>query len=88
MFLKKFAKQYPEVKEMMYGDMNESIINEISPKSNGVNQFLEFMKNNPEYMIQIGFKTYRWLEDYVGSASYDEFVQLQDDRKAEKRFVN
>ena len=79
MFLKKFAKQYPEVKEMMYGDMNESIINEISPKSNGVTQFLEFMKNNPEYMVQLGFKTYRWLEDYVGSASYDEFVQLQDE---------
>lgn len=79
MFVKKFAKQYPQVKEMMYGDINESIINEISPKSNGVNQFLEFMKNNPEYMIQIGFKTYRWLEDYVGSASYDEFVQLQDE---------
>ena len=79
MFLKKFAKQYPEVKEMMYGDMNESIINEISPKSNGVNQFLEFMKNNPEYMVQIGFKSYRWLEDYVSSSSYDEFVQLQDE---------
>ena len=79
MFVKKFVKQYPQVKEMMYGDMNESIINEISPKSNGVNQFLEFMKNNPEYMTQIGFKTYRWLEDYVGSASYDEFVQLQDE---------
>jgi hypothetical protein len=79
MFVKKFAKQYPQVKEIMYGDMNESIINEISPKSNGVIQFLEFMKNNPEYMIQIGFKTYRWLEDYVGSASYDEFVQLQDE---------
>ena len=79
MFLKKFVKQYPQVKEMMYGDMNESIINEISPKSNGVTQFLDFMKNNPEYMVQLGFKTYRWLEDYVSSASYDEFVQLQDE---------
>jgi hypothetical protein len=37
------------------------------------------MKNNPQYMVQIGFKTYRWLEDYVGSATYDEFVELQDE---------
>lgn len=78
-FVKKFAKKNPEVKKMMYGEVNESIINEISPKSNGVNQFLEFMKNNPEYMIQLGFKTYKWLQDYIESASYDEFIQLQDE---------
>jgi hypothetical protein len=79
MFVKKFAKQFPKFKEIMYGDMNESIINEISPKSNGVNDFLKFMKNNPNYMIQIGFKTYQWLEDYIESASYDEFSELQDE---------
>lgn len=79
MFVKKFAKQFPKFKEIMYGDMNESIINEISPKSNGVNDFLKFMKNNPDYMIQIGFKTYQWLEDYIESASYDEFSELQDE---------
>lgn len=79
MFLKKFVKQYPQVKEMMYGDMNESIINEISPKSSGVGNFLEFMKNNPSYIIQIGFKDYQWLEDYVESATYDEFVELLDE---------
>lgn len=78
-FVKKFAKKNPEVKKMMYGEVNESIINEISPKSNGVNQFLEFMKNNPEYMTQLGFKTYKWLQDYIESASYDEFIQLQDE---------
>jgi len=79
MFLKKFVKKYPQVKEMMYGDMNESIINEISPKSSGVGNFLEFMKNNPNYIIQIGFKDYQWLEDYVESATYDEFVELLDE---------
>lgn len=78
-FVKKFAKKNPEVKKMMYGEVNESIINEISPKSNGVNQFLEFMKNNPEYMTQLGFKTYKWIQDYIESASYDEFIQLQDE---------
>jgi len=37
------------------------------------------MKSNPNYMIQIGFKDYQWLEDYIESASYDEFVELLDE---------
>jgi ElaB/YqjD/DUF883 family membrane-anchored ribosome-binding protein len=37
------------------------------------------MKSNSEYMIQIGFKTYTWLKDYIASASYDEFVELLDE---------
>jgi hypothetical protein len=91
-FVKKFAKQYPKFKNLMYGEMNESVINEISPKSNGVNQFLEFMKSNPEYMIQIGFKNYEWLKDYVESANYDEFSELQDELenllKKKENYIN
>ena len=30
-------------------------------------------------MVQIGFKNYQWLEDYIESASYDEFVELLDE---------
>lgn len=78
-FVKKFAKKYPEVKELIYGEMNESLINEISPKSHGVNEFLQFMKKNPQYINQLGFNSFNWLEDYVGSATYDEFVELQDE---------
>lgn len=77
-FVKKFVKQFPEVKEVIYG-MNESLINEISPKSHGVNEFLQFMKKNPNYMIQLGFNSFRWLKDFVESATYDEFVELQDE---------
>ena len=79
-FIKKFEKKYPEFNKVTYGEsVNEEILYEISPKSNGVNNFLEFMKNNPNYMIQIGFKDYQWLEDYIESASYDEFVELLDE---------
>jgi hypothetical protein len=79
-FIKKFEKKYPEFNNISYGEVvNEEILYEISPKSNGVNDFLEFMKNNPNYMIQIGFKDYQWLEDYIESASYDEFVELLDE---------
>ena len=79
-FIKKFENKYPEFNKVTYGEsVNEEILYEISPKSNGVNDFLEFMKSNPEYMIQIGFKTYTWLKDYIASASYDEFVELLDE---------
>ena len=79
-FIKKFEKKYPEFNKVTYGEsVNEEILYEISPKSSGVGNFLEFMKNNPNYMIQIGFKDYQWLEDYVDSATYDEFVELLDE---------
>jgi ElaB/YqjD/DUF883 family membrane-anchored ribosome-binding protein len=79
-FIKKFEKKYPEFNKITYGEsVNEEILYEISPKSSGVGNFLEFMKNNPNYMIQIGFKNYQWLEDYIESASYDEFVELLDE---------
>ena len=79
-FIKKFEKKYPEFNKVTYGEsVNEEILYEISPKSSGVGNFLEFMKNNPNYMIQIGFKDYQWLEDYVESATYDEFVELLDE---------
>ena len=79
-FIKKFEKKYPEFNKVTYGEsVNEEILYEISPKSSGVNDFLEFMKNNPNYMVQIGFKDYQWLEDYIESASYDEFVELLDE---------
>ena len=79
-FIKKFEKKYPEFNKVTYGEsVNEEILYEISPKSSGVGNFLEFMKNNPNYMIQIGFKDYQWLEDYIESASYDEFVELLDE---------
>jgi hypothetical protein len=79
MFVKKFAKQNPKVKNMMYGEVNESVINEISPKSSGVQQFLEFMKHHHEYMTQLGFRNYDRLEDYVYTGTYDEFSDLQDE---------
>ena len=79
-FIKKFEKKYPEFNKVTYGEsVNEEILYEISPKSSGVGNFLEFMKNNHSYIIQIGFKDYQWLEDYVESATYDEFVELLDE---------
>lgn len=79
-FIKKFEKKYPEFSEVTYGEsVNEEVISEISPKSSGVNDFLEFMKRNPEYLNPMGFRNYDRLEDYVYTGSYDEFSELLDE---------
>jgi ElaB/YqjD/DUF883 family membrane-anchored ribosome-binding protein len=79
-FVKKFEKKYPEFSEVTYGEpVNEEVISEISPQSTGVNKFLEFMKNNPEYIVKIGFRNYDRLEDYVYTGTYEEFSELLDE---------
>lgn len=79
-FVKKFEKKYPEFSELTYGEtVNEEVISEISPQSTGVNKFLEFMKNNPEYIVKIGFRNYDRLEDYVYTGTYEEFSELLDE---------
>jgi len=76
-FIKKFEKKYPEFSEVTYGEIvNEEILSEISPKSTGVNKFLEFMKNNPEYIVKMGFRDYDRLKDYVYTSTYEEFSEL------------
>ena len=79
-FIKKFEKKYPEFSEVTYGEtVNEEVLSEISPKSNGVNDFLEFMKQHPEYLSQMGFRNYDRLEDYIHTANYEEFSELLDE---------
>ena len=79
-FIKKFEKKYPEFSEVTYGEtVNEEVLSEISPKSTGVNNFLEFMERHPEYLSQMGFRNYDRLKDYVHDASYEEFSELLDE---------
>jgi len=79
-FIKKFEKKYPEFSKVTYGEtVNEEVLSEISPKSAGVNDFLEFMKQHPEYLSQMGFRNYDRLEDYIHTANYEEFSELLDE---------
>jgi len=79
-FIKKFEKKYPEFSEVTYGEtVNEEVLSEISSKSAGVNDFLEFIKQHPEYMSQMGFRNYNRLLDYINDANYEEFSELLDE---------
>lgn len=57
----------------------KGLINELSPKSAGVNDFLNTVKDRPELIKHLQFKDFEGLEDYVTSASIDEFYELQDE---------
>lgn len=79
-FIKQFQKKFPKIEKVIYGEpVNEEVINEISPKSTGVKEFLGFMKKNPEYMVKLGFNSFDRLQDYVITAEYEEFTELLDE---------
>jgi hypothetical protein len=57
----------------------KGLINELSPKSSGVNDFLNMVKDRPEIIKHLQFKDFKGLEDYVIGSSIDEFYELQDE---------
>jgi hypothetical protein len=71
-FIKQFQKKYPNLNKVVY---NESI----SSKSNGTNGFLKLMKENPDYMNELGFKNFDRLEDYVITGTNEEFLELKEE---------
>ena len=71
-FIKQFQKKYPNLNKVVY---NESI----SSKSNGTNGFLKLMKENPDYINELGFKNFDILEDYVITGTNEEFLELKEE---------
>lgn len=71
-FIKQFQKKYPNLNKVVY---NESILS----KSNGTNRFLKLMKENPDYMNELGFKNFDRLEDYVITGTNEEFLELKEE---------
>jgi hypothetical protein len=57
----------------------KGLINELSPKSSGVNDFLNMVKDRPEIIKHLQFKDFKGLEDYVLSSSISDFYELQDE---------
>jgi hypothetical protein len=71
-FIKQFQKKYPELDKITY---NESIL----PKSNGKKGFLKIIKENPDYMNELGFKNFDRLEDYVITGTNEELLELKEE---------
>lgn len=52
---------------------------ELSPKSTGVEEFLDMVKKTPGMLKHLGFKSFKSLEDYIQDGDYDDFDELKKD---------
>ena len=75
-FIKKFDKQNPDYKKTIY---EQRLITELSPKSNGVKEVLDFLNNRPEILKKLGFKSLKSVEYFIEGAGIEDFDELRDD---------
>jgi hypothetical protein len=54
-------------------------LNELSPKSNGVEEFLEMVKSTKGLVKHLGFKNLKSLEEYIIDNGIKEFYELIED---------
>jgi hypothetical protein len=74
-FIKKFDKQNPNFKDTLY----ESLITELSPKSTGVKEILDFLTDRPEVLKKLGFRNLDSLQYFIDGANIEDFDELRDD---------
>lgn len=70
------TEQVSKMKELIY---------ELSPHSNGVQDFFDLVEKNPELVKHLQFSKLRDLKDFVYEASYKEFNELKKEANA---FIN
>jgi hypothetical protein len=59
----------------------QKLVMELSPKSNGVKEFIEYVKETPGLLKHLNFRTYKSLEEYILDGSYEDFDELKKDAK-------
>lgn len=57
----------------------KSIIYELSPQSSGVQELIDIVKDKPELLKHMGFKSLDILMDFINDASYEDFTDLRDE---------
>lgn len=75
-FIKKFDKQNPDYKKTIY---EQKLITELSPKSSGVKDVLDFLNDKPEILKKLGFRDSESLQYFIDGASIEDFDELRDD---------
>jgi hypothetical protein len=66
----KLTEQVSRIKQLIF---------ELSPKTSGVKEFLDFIRNRPELIRYVGFESYDELEYYIYDSTYEEFIELEDE---------
>jgi hypothetical protein len=57
----------------------KQLIFELTRETSGVEEFLNFVKNKPEIIRHLQFNSYEDLEYYVLDATYEDFIELDDE---------
>ena len=57
----------------------KQLIFELTRETSGVEEFLNFVKNRPEVIRHLQFNSYEDLEYYVLDATYEDFIELDDE---------
>ena len=57
----------------------KQLIFELTRETSGVEEFLNFVKNRPEIIRYLQFNSYEDLEYYVLDATYEDFIELDDE---------
>ena len=81
-FIKKFDKQNPEFKEILYEDSKNntiSLINELSSSSVGVDEVINTFSKKPELLKHLGFRNIDSVRRYIDGVGYEDFNELRSD---------
>ena len=66
----KLTEQISRIKQLIF---------ELTRETSGVEEFLNFVKNKPEIIRHLQFNSYEDLEYYVLDATYEDFIELDDE---------
>ena len=55
----------------------KGLIYELSPKSTGVQEFIQRVKDTPGLLKHLKFKTHKSLEDYITDGNYSDMAKLK-----------
>lgn len=75
-FMKKFDKQNPDYRKIIY---EQTLINELSPNSTGVDEVIAAFEERPELLKHLGFRNLTAVKHYIEGAGYDDFDELRND---------
>lgn len=62
----------------------QALLLELSPKSIGVKEFIEKVKDTPGLLKHLGFSSHKSLEDFILDGSYKEFQELKKEAESFK----
>ena len=68
------------ISENQFEKLNKSL-NELSPKSSGVEDFFDEIKKNKGSVKHLGFNSFKSLEDFVLDGTQKEFEELKKEMK-------